>query len=163
MRPPLLTNRFLQITNVGLTAVCYIAVHWGEGIHMKQLSMPQAHKVLMMFYIYQVLYKFVSGIAKVATLFLLLAISSNQMRSFNLFCKIFALYIVAYCLACSLATVFQCGTSFESNWNKKLPQDQCFTLPPFWYAHAVINITATAVMIGLPWWLFSSWVHPMCT
>jgi hypothetical protein len=139
-----------------LTAVCYVAVRWGEGIHAAELSLYQERKTLEMFYVYQVLYKFVSGIAKIATLFLLLAISTPQLRTFNTFCKCFAVYIAAYCIACSLATVFQCGTEFESNWNKSLPTDQCFTLPPFWYAHAAINISATMVMIGLPWWLFST-------
>lgn len=147
-----------QIINVALTALCYVAVHWGEGIHTKELSATQAHKVLQMFYVYQVLYKFVSGIAKIATLFLLLAISSAQMRVFNTFCKAFIIYIAAYCLACSLTTIFQCRTDFASNWDKTLPQGQCFTLPPFWYSHAAINVSATMVMIFLPWWLFSTLV-----
>ncbi|OKL57225.1 hypothetical protein UA08_07385 [Talaromyces atroroseus] len=144
------------IMNVALTAVCFVAVKWGEGIHTKELSLYQVHKVLEMFYVYQVLYKFVSGIAKIATLFLLLAIATPQMRAFHTFCKFFILYIAAYCLACSLATVFQCSTDFESNWNKALSQKKCFTLPPFWYTHAAINISATMVMIFLPWWLFST-------
>lgn len=111
---------------------------------------------MKMFYIYQVLYKFVSGIAKIATLLLLLAISMSTMRGFNLFCKCFIVYIALYCVATSVATIFQCGTSFESNWDKARPQDQCFTLPPFWFSHAAINTSASMVMIFLPWWLFSS-------
>jgi hypothetical protein len=133
-------------------------VHWGEGIHTKELSVTQTHMVLMMFYVYQVLYKFVSGIAKIATLFLLLAISTSTMYKFNLFCKCFIIYIALYCVGTALATVFQCGTAFASNWNKTLPQDQCFKLPPFWYSHAAINTSATMVMVVLPWWLFSSLV-----
>ncbi|EEA19344.1 conserved hypothetical protein [Talaromyces marneffei ATCC 18224] len=141
---------------VALTAVCYVLVHWGEGIHTAELSITQRHMVLMMFYVYQVLYKFVSGIAKIATLFLLLAISTSTMRGFNLVCKCFIIYIALYCVGTALTTVFQCGTAFESNWNKTLPQGQCFKLPPFWYSHAAINTSATMVMVVLPWWLFSS-------
>ncbi|KAK5993489.1 hypothetical protein PT974_06921 [Cladobotryum mycophilum] len=141
---------------VALTAVCYAGVRWGDGLHTSSLSPRQAHTVLKLFFVYQVLYKFLSGIAKIATLFLLLAISMPQMRGFNLFCKCFALYIGLYCLATSLATVFQCGTAFRSNWNKTLDQSQCFFLPPFWYSHAAINVSATAVMAVLPWWLFAS-------
>jgi len=140
---------------VALTAVCYVSVLWGEGLHITELSVPQIHYTLKMFYVYQVLYKFVSGMAKIATLFLLLAISTPQMRAFNIFCKVFAAYIGLYCIATSLATVFQCGTAFESNWNKELDQSQCFVLPPFWYSHAAINISATAIMAVLPWWLFA--------
>ncbi|KAH8657923.1 hypothetical protein BX600DRAFT_499961 [Xylariales sp. PMI_506] len=72
-------------------------------------------------------YKFCSAIAKMATVFLLLAISAPQMRSFNLFCKVFVVYMGLYCLACSVFAVFH-----------------------------VINITATIAMIFLPWWLFAS-------
>jgi len=144
------------VTAVALTAVCFVAVRWGEGLHIKVLSPAQIHYTLMMFYVYQVLYKFVSGMAKIATLFLLLAISTPQMRAFNLFCKVFAVYIGLYCIATSIATVFQCGTDFHSNWNKTLDQSQCFVLPPFWYSHAAINISATAVMAMLPWWLFAN-------
>ena len=119
----------------------------------------------MLFYIYQIVYKFVSGMAKVATLLLLLAISARQMTAFNLFCKIFTIYICAYCFATAVASIFQCGTAFASNWNKELDQSQCFYLPPFWYAHAAINISATAVMAILPWWLFAKYVstynHPL--
>ena len=143
-----------QVIAVILSAVSFVAVHWGEGLHIGTLSITQIHIVLETFYVYQVLYKFVSGMAKVATLFLLLAISTPQMKTFRLFCKIFAAYIFAYCIATSVATVFQCGTSFASNWNKALDQSQCFYLPPFWYTHAAINISATAIMAILPWWLF---------
>ena len=76
-----------QSVAVALTVVCYVLVHWGEGISAEELSITQVHMVLMMFYVYQVLYKFVSGIAKIATLFLLLAISTSTMRKFHLFCK----------------------------------------------------------------------------
>lgn len=145
-----------QIFAVALTIICYVLVHWGEGLHAKHLSKTQIHTVGMLFYVYQVLYKFLSGVAKIATLFLLLAISTGDMRKFNAFCKGFAVYIALYCMATSLATVFQCGTAFESNWIKTNDQSQCFTLPPFWFSHAAINVSATAVMVVLPWWLFAS-------
>lgn len=149
------TNFASQILAVALTAICYVSVRWGEGIHAAVLSETQVQVVLEMFYVYQVLYKFLSGIAKIATLFLLLAISMPQMRAFNLFCKVFAVYIAMYCLATSLATVFQCGTAISSNWTHAHDRSQCFELPPFWFAHAAINVSATAVMAILPWWLFS--------
>ena len=145
-----------KILAVTLTILCYILVRWGEGLHAKQLSITQIHTVGMLFYVYQVLYKFLSGIAKIATLFLLLAISTRHMRGFNLFCKAFAVYIGLYCLATSVATVFQCGVNFDANWIKTKDQSKCFTLPPFWFTHAAINVSATAVMIFLPWWLFAS-------
>lgn len=144
-----------------LTVLCYILVQWGEGLHAKQLSLTQIHIVGRLFYVYQVLYKFLSGIAKIATLFLLLAISTSHMRGFNLFCKVFAAYIGLYCFATSVATVFQCGTDFDANWIKTKDQSKCITLPPFWFTHAAINVSATAVMIFLPWWLFASYVVSM--
>jgi hypothetical protein len=145
----------MQLLALALSIVAFMGVRWGEGLKIIQLSPTQIHTALEMFFIYQVLYKFVSGMAKIATLFLLLAISTPQMKAFNRFCKIFAAYIAAYCFACSIATIFQCGTSIRSNWNHSLDMSQCFTLPPFWYTHAAINISATIVMIFMPWWLFA--------
>lgn len=94
--------------------------------------------------------------AKIASLFLLLAISAPTMHTFNTFCKVFAAYIALYSVTTALVTVFQCGVHFESNWNKSLDQSHCFYQPPFWYAHGVINLTASFVMAFLPWWLFAS-------
>lgn len=146
------------MTALVLTVVLYVDVRWGEGLHSSELSPTQLQIVLEMFYIYQVLYKFASGIAKIATLLLLLAISTSQMRAFNMFCKCFATYIAAYCIATSIATVFQCGLDINSNWIMTNDQSHCFYKPPFWYAHAAINISATAVMAFLPWWLFTLYV-----
>lgn len=64
-------------------------------------------------------------------------------------------YIAAYSLSCSLITAFQCGINFKSNWIIGNDQTQCFYKPPFWYAHACINILASVIVAGLPWWLFS--------
>lgn len=75
---------------------------------------------------------------------------------FNTFCKAFATYMGMFCMACSLVAVFQCGTHLKSNWDKTMDQSYCFKLPPFWYSHAVINVTATIVMVFLPWWLFAT-------
>ncbi|ORY63467.1 uncharacterized protein BCR38DRAFT_228838 [Pseudomassariella vexata] len=143
------------ISAVALTAVQMNAVQWGQGLHVRQLSIVQIHAVLKMFFIYQVLYKFCSAIAKMATVFLFLAISTPHKPNFNLVCKAFATYMGLYCLACSLVAVFQCGTKLESNWNKTVDQSHCFYLPPFWYAHAIINVSATLAMAILPWWLFA--------
>ena len=91
-----------------------------------------------------------------ASVFLLMAISAPQMRAFNIFCGIFAAYMGLYCIATSLVAVFQCGTNIESNWDKSQDQSKCFFLPPFWYFHAIIDMVAMVIMIGLPWWLFAS-------
>jgi hypothetical protein len=63
-----------------------------------------------------------SGMAKMASLFLLLAVAAPTMRAFSLFCKFFAAYIDLYSNSTTFVTVFQCGTRFESNWNKSLDQ-----------------------------------------
>lgn len=114
--------------------------------------------MLQIFFVYQVLYKFVSGIAKIATLFLLLAISMAQMKVFNRFCKGFAVYIGLYCIVTSVTTVFQCGVHFDANWTSN-GKEYCIDLPPFWFSHAAINVSATAVMVILPWWLFARYAN----
>ncbi|KAK7995591.1 hypothetical protein PG990_014364 [Apiospora arundinis] len=151
-----ITILFSYINAVALAAVQFHAVQWGQGLHVKKLSLPQRLEVLKMFFIYQVLYKFTAAISKMASVFLLMAISAPQMRAFNMFCKIFAAYMGLYCIATSLVAVFQCGTNIESNWDKSQDQSKCFFLPPFWYLHAIIDMVAMVIMIGLPWWLFAS-------
>lgn len=86
-------------------------------------------------------------------------------------------FILGYCVACSVATVFQCGTDFDSNWihshdqasiaetDNSFPdmcrglltavQTHCFPKPPFWYIHAALNIISSVAMAVLPWWLFA--------
>lgn len=93
--------------------------------------------------------------AKIASLFLFLAIATPDLHGFNIFCKSFIIYITLYSISTTLVTVFQCKLSFESNWNKMKDQSICFDQPPFWYAHGVINLTASFVMVFLPWWLFA--------
>jgi hypothetical protein len=109
-----------------------------------------------MFYLYQVFYKFAAGISKIATCLLLLAIStsSKQMATFNWVCQVLVVYIAGYCIACSVATVFQCDLDFSSNWIHTKSQKHCFPKPPFWYTHAGLNIFATVIIALLPWWLF---------
>lgn len=107
-----------------------------------------------MFYLYQIFYKFAAGISKVATCFLLLAISTPQMLYFNTCCLVMIVYIVGYSLSCSIATIFQCGMEFKSNWIHANDQSHCFYKPPFWYTHAALNISASVVIAILPWWLF---------
>ncbi|KAK2593719.1 hypothetical protein QQS21_008584 [Conoideocrella luteorostrata] len=143
------------VLSVTLTILCCMAIRWGEGLHIKALNHAQARAVLKIFYVYQVVYKFVSGIAKIATLFLLLAISMVQMRVFNLFCKSFAAYIALYCIGTSVATIFQCGLYFRANWSPD-GKEHCIELPAFWFSHAAINVSATTVMAILPWWLFTN-------
>jgi LRP1 type putative zinc finger protein len=109
---------------------------------------------MQMFFLYQILYKFGAGISKIATCFLLLAISIPQMKWFNRTCKALILYITGYCVSCSIATIFQCGTHVRSNWVHTDDQSHCFSKPPFWYAHAGLNIFASVLIAALPWWLF---------
>ena len=108
------------------------------------------------YFLYSVFYKWGAGISKMATCFLLLAISTPAMVRFNRFTLSFALYILAYSIACSLATVWQCGWDPRANWDHNLDQSNCFYKPPFWYAHGALNIVAIVTVGILPWWLFSS-------
>lgn len=116
--------------------------------------------------------------SKIATCFILLAIASPQMRQFIWVCRAMVAFILGYCVACSIATVFQCGTHFDSNWIHShdqasilqaveyylvlqsifltVIQTYCFSKPPFWYTHAALNIFSSIVMAVLPWWLFSA-------
>ncbi|KAM3076816.1 hypothetical protein ACMFMG_003716 [Clarireedia jacksonii] len=109
---------------------------------------------LEMFFLYQIIYKFGAGISKIATCLLLLAISIPQMKWFNRTCKGLILYILGYSISCSIVTVFQCGTQVQSNWVHTDDQSHCFYKPPFWYAHAGLNISTSIVIAALPWWLF---------
>lgn len=68
------------------------------------------------FFLYQIVYKFASGISKIATCFILLAIASPHQTAFIYFCRGLVVFILGYCVICSLVTIFQCGTAFESNW-----------------------------------------------
>jgi hypothetical protein len=109
------------------------------------------------YFLYSVFYKFGAGISKIATCFLLLAISTptRELRLFNRVCLGLAAYVLVYSVACSLLTVFQCGPDPRANWIHSLDQSRCFYKPPFWYAHGALNLVAITATGVLPWWLFS--------
>ncbi|KAK9787694.1 putative Integral membrane protein [Seiridium cardinale] len=151
-----LTILVAYLSAIALSIAQFNYVTWGLGLHVSQLSIYQLVQAMKAFFAYQIIYKICSGLAKIASLFLLLAISTPNMHGFNLFCKMFATYIGLYSISTTLVTVFQCGTNFASNWNRSLDQSHCFYQPPFWYAHGVINLTASFVMAFLPWWLFAT-------
>ncbi len=100
-------------------------------------------------------YKWGAGISKMATCFLLLAISTPCLVKFNRTCIILAFYVLAYSISCSLATVFQCGWDPRANWDHTLDQSACFYKPPFWFAHGALNIISIVTVGILPWWLFT--------
>ncbi|KAB8299941.1 hypothetical protein EYC80_000183 [Monilinia laxa] len=144
-----------SLVAVMLTIMACVGAEWGLGLHAKILSKAQMEMTLQMFYLYQIFYKFGVGLSKVATCLLLLAISTPNMKNFNRCCKMLIVYILAYSLSCSIVTAFQCGINFKSNWILGNDQSQCFYKPPFWFAHAALNILASIVVVALPWWLFS--------
>ena len=76
------------------------------------------------------------------------------MVRFNLACQILIVFIAGYSVSCSIATVFQCGIDFRSNYIPTNDQKHCFYKPPFWYTHAGLNILASILIAILPWWLF---------
>ncbi|ESZ96060.1 hypothetical protein SBOR_3537 [Sclerotinia borealis F-4128] len=144
-----------SVVAVVLTVIACVGVKWGLGLHAKLLRSTQLETTLQMFYLYQIFYKFGAGLSKIATCLLLLAISTPQMKNFNRCCRIMIIYIAVYSISCSIVTAFQCGYNFKSNWIHGNDQSQCFYKPPFWFSHAGLNIFASIVVAGLPWWLFS--------
>ncbi|KAK1762787.1 hypothetical protein QBC33DRAFT_573883 [Phialemonium atrogriseum] len=121
---------------------------------MKDLSPYQRQQVLIAYFLYSVFYKWGAGISKMATCFLLLAISAPHMVAFNRFCLGMIAYILGYSISCSIATVFQCGSDPRANWDPSLDRKDCFYKPPFWFAHGGLNIVAIIATGTLPWWLF---------
>ncbi|KAK8078782.1 hypothetical protein PG994_002589 [Apiospora phragmitis] len=85
-----------------------------------------------------------------------MAIAPPQMRAFHTCCKIVATYMGMYCVATTIVSVFQCGPDLADNWIKAPDQRTYINVAAFWYAQFAIDITASVVMIALPWWPFAS-------
>ena len=94
----------------------------------------------------QIFYKCSINLTKASILLLYLRLFVQ--KPFRLMCWILLGFVVAYGIATTLVSTFQC-TPVQRAWNKALP-GHCVDTTIFWYANAGFSILGDIIILILP-------------
>ncbi|KAH8597838.1 hypothetical protein B0O99DRAFT_470808, partial [Bisporella sp. PMI_857] len=129
---------FSMIVSVALLTAC----DFGFGKHMKDLTPENKKLALKLFYVAQIFYKVNINMTKGSILLLYLRIFIQ--KPFRILCKVILGIIVAYGVASTTASIFQC-TPIPRAWNRGL-SGTCINLTQNWqvilsYCHVHRQLT----------------------
>ncbi|CCF33567.1 integral membrane protein [Colletotrichum higginsianum] len=129
-----------------VSVLMMISCEFGFGQHIKNLSKPNRLMTLKLFYVAQIFYKITINLTKASILLLYLRIFVQ--RYFRILCYILLSIILAYMVATSASSIWQC-TPIPRAWDKSIP-GTCISLTMNWYANAGFSIATDILIMALP-------------
>jgi hypothetical protein len=123
------------------------ACQYGMGRHLKLLEPEDKFETMKYFYMAQVTYKTAINLSKVCILLLYLRIF-NKVRWFKWACWAILTCVTCYCIASTMATIFQCKP-INRVFDKSIP-GTCIDNSKFWYANAGFSIATDIIILLLP-------------
>ncbi|KAK5107610.1 hypothetical protein LTR62_000945 [Meristemomyces frigidus] len=148
---------------IGMTTCFQMEVYYGLGLHTSQVKSAE-HKRLSFLWLWinQILYKIANGSIKISIALLYLRIFPSKQFKYTIWA--FCVFVVAYCLAAILPSIFQCrpvltlplyqctltdSSPIDKAWNKKLA-GHCIKTIQIWYVNSTMTLIADAILIALP-------------
>ncbi|WYZ46777.1 hypothetical protein EsH8_IX_001002 [Colletotrichum jinshuiense] len=131
---------------LAVSVLMMISCEYGFGQHIKNLSKPNKVMTLKLFYVAQIFYKITINLTKASILLLYLRIFVQ--RYFRVLCYILLSIILAYMVATSASSIWQC-TPVPRAWDKSIP-GTCISLTMNWYANAGFSIATDFLIMALP-------------
>jgi hypothetical protein len=122
------------------------SVHHGFGQHVFNLSTDNRLMTLKLFYVAQIFYKLTINLTKASILLLYLRIFVQ--RWFRICCYVLLSFILAYMVATTASSIFQC-TPIRGAWDKSIGPT-CINLTTNWYANAGFSIATDILILLLP-------------
>jgi len=123
-----------------------LAVHYGYGKHGTALTEKTRQLAMECFIISQALYKASINTCKASILLLYLRLFVQ--RKFRLICWLMIGFVVAFGIATTLGSIFQCQP-IQRAWNKHLT-GHCLDTTAFWYANAAFSILGDLLILIIP-------------
>ncbi|KAK0390172.1 hypothetical protein NLU13_3744 [Sarocladium strictum] len=122
------------------------SVKHGFGQHIFNLSVDNRLMALKLFYVAQIFYKLTINLTKSSILLLYLRIFLQ--RWFRICCYTLLAIILAYMVATTASSIFQC-TPIRGAWDKSIGP-KCISLTMNWYANAGFSIATDILILMLP-------------
>lgn len=136
-----------------------LAVHYGYGKHITDISRPDLKVALFYFYLTQIWYKCVTWPCKASILLMYQRIFGDtpDVRAYGIRFRT-SLYfmmavVVAGFLASELVGIFAC-LPVQRSWDHSVP-GSCILTTPWWFSYSAINISTDIVILALPMPLIS--------
>ncbi|KAL9941172.1 hypothetical protein D7B24_009033 [Verticillium nonalfalfae] len=122
------------------------SVSYGFGQHVYELETKDRLMALKLFYVAQIFYKLTINLTKASILALYLRIFVQ--RWFRICCYVLVSIILAYMVATTASSIFQCSP-ISGAWDKS-SKPTCIDLTKNWYANAGFSIATDILILLLP-------------
>ncbi|CRK25035.1 hypothetical protein BN1723_013500 [Verticillium longisporum] len=122
------------------------SVSYGFGRHVYELETQDRLMALKLFYVAQIFYKLTINLTKASILALYLRIFVQ--RWFRICCYVLVSIILAYMVATTASSIFQCSP-ISGAWDKS-SKPTCIDLTKNWYANAGFSIATDILILLLP-------------
>ncbi|KAI1192928.1 hypothetical protein F5X97DRAFT_337162 [Nemania serpens] len=140
----ILSLGFAMASDVVMLKAC----NHGYGKHTTTLTGDQKYKTSKAFYILQITFKISIYLTKASILFLYLRIF-GQIIWLRRTCIAILSYIAAFCVAATLATIFQC-IPITAAFDQTMKSKNCIDNIIFWYINATVSLVTDVIILMLP-------------